>query len=77
MRISPPMPFNCKTIKGNVLQLKGIGVKSADALAKVNITTIDQLKTKFMKSGVQWLRKTLPRGVRWKMVVTSIVATIP
>ena len=55
-----------------VRQLRGIGPKTAAALAAENITTVNQLKQKFDVSGIQWLRGVLPSGVRWRVVARSI-----
>ena len=52
-----------------VMNLKGIGPKSRDTLAKYNIRTISDLKIQFNSKGVDWLKRTLPRGVRRSMVV--------
>jgi hypothetical protein len=57
-----------------VIRLKGIGPKSRDTLARYNIRTISELKHQFNTKGVDWLRRTLPRGVRWRMVTHSLAA---
>jgi len=55
-----------------VMKLKGIGPKSRDILARHNIRTISDLNNQFNSKGVEWLRRTLPRGVRWRMVTQSL-----
>ncbi len=55
-----------------VTKLRGIGPKSSRALSEVNIFTCAQLKKEFDKHGVQWLRKVMPKGVRWRVVAHSI-----
>ena len=57
-----------------VIRLKGIGPKSRDTLARYNIRTISELNQQFNSKGVDWLRRTLPRGVRWRMVTHSLAA---
>ena len=56
----------------DVIQLRGIGPKTSKALASEQIFTIKQLKHEFDKRGVQWLRKVLPKSVRWRVVAHSI-----
>lgn len=58
--------------KTDVIKLRGIGPKTSRALAAEHIFTIKQLKAEFDKRGVQWLRKVLPKGVRWRVVAHSI-----
>lgn len=55
-----------------VMKLKGIGPKSRDILARHNIRTISDLNNQFNSKGVEWLRRTLPCGVRWRMVTQSL-----
>lgn len=55
-----------------VTKLRGIGPKSSRALSEVNIFTCAQLKKEFNKHGVDWLRKVMPKGVRWRVVAHSI-----
>lgn len=59
-----------------VTALRGIGLKSSQALGKANIFTCAQLKARFDRDGVQWLRKVMPRGVRWRVVAHSIASVI-
>lgn len=56
----------------DVTKLRGIGPKTSRALAVEHIFTIKQLKTEFDKRGVQWLRKVLPKNVRWRVIAQSI-----
>jgi DNA polymerase III epsilon subunit-like protein len=56
----------------DVTKLRGIGPKTSRALAVEHIFTIKQLKTEFDKRGVQWLRKVLPKSVRWRVIAHSI-----
>ena len=69
-RISKAM----KSLNQPVMKLKGIGPKSRDILARHNIRTISELNKQFNSKGVEWLRRTLPRGVRWRMVTQSLTA---
>lgn len=57
----------------SVLKLKGIGPKTAGALAAVHITTVSQLAEQYKKGGATWLRSILPYGARWKVISTSIL----
>ena len=59
-----------------VLKLRGVGPKTSQALAEVNIFTVKQFKAHYDKNGVQWLRKILPNGVRWRVVAHSISSCI-
>ena len=56
----------------SVQRLKGIGPKTAGALAAVQITTIDQLAKKYKQSGDTWLKSILPYGARFNVIRESI-----
>lgn len=56
----------------DVTKLRGIGPKTSRALAKEHIFTIKQLKAEFDKRGITWLRKVLPKSVRWRVIAHSI-----
>lgn len=56
----------------DVMKLRGVGPKTSQALASENIFTVKQLKAQFDRHGTQWLRKVLPKGVRWRVVAHSI-----
>ena len=56
----------------DVTKLRGIGPKTSQALASENIFTVKQLKAQFDRRGTQWLRKVVPKGVRWRVVAHSI-----
>jgi|TARA_B110000971_G_scaffold220973_1_gene266310 predicted flap endonuclease-1-like 5' DNA nuclease len=55
-----------------VMDIKGIGPKSRDALLRLGIRTTSQLKAHYDQKGVDWLRRALPRGVRWRVVCQSL-----
>lgn len=56
----------------SVLKLRGIGPKTAGALAAVQITTVAQLVDQYKKGGSAWLKGILPYGARWKIIAESI-----
>jgi len=66
-----PNPRPCH-VQRPVLKLRGVGPKTSQALASANIFTVKQFKAHYDKNGVQWLRKILPKGVRWRVVAHSI-----
>lgn len=70
------LTFRKKTCGKPITALRGIGPKTCEALSAANIFTCAQLKSKFDKHGVVWLRKTLPKGVRWRVVAHSISSMI-
>ena len=53
--------------------LRGIGPKTETALAALNIRTIDQLKNTYNINGVNWLKKIVPIGASWRVIVSSLV----
>ena len=55
-----------------VMDIKGIGPKSRDALLRLGIRTTSQLKAHYDQKGVDWLRRALPRGVPWRLVCQSL-----
>ena len=55
-----------------VTALRGIGPKTSQALSRENIFTCAQLKAHFDTHGVEWLRKAVPKGVRWRVVAHSL-----
>ena len=57
---------------GNVTQLRGVGVKTASALAVLGINTVQQFHANYKRNGDDWLRKILPAGVRWRAVSKSL-----
>jgi len=57
-----------------VTALRGIGPKTSQALSRENIFTCAQLKAHFDTHGVEWLRKAVPKGVRWRVVAHSLTA---
>jgi len=59
-----------------VLKLRGVGPKTSQVLASENIFTVKQFKAQYDKRGVQWLRKILPKGVRWRVVAHSISSCV-
>jgi predicted flap endonuclease-1-like 5' DNA nuclease len=62
----------CKMGLHSVQRLKGIGPKTAGALAAVQITKIDQLVKKYNQSGDTWLKNILPYGARFNVIKESI-----
>ena len=56
-----------------VRSLRGIGPKTETALAALNIRTIDQLKNTYNINGVNWLKKIVPIGASWRVIVSSLV----
>jgi predicted flap endonuclease-1-like 5' DNA nuclease len=57
---------------GNVTQLRGVGVKTAGALAVLGIDTVQQFHATYKQRGDDWLRQILPAGVRWRAVSKSL-----
>ena len=55
-----------------VTKLRGVGPKTSKVLASEGIYTIKQFKVRFDNGGVPWLRKILPKGVRWRVVAHSV-----
>lgn len=53
--------------------LRGIGPKTETALAALNIRTIDELKKTYTVNGVNWLKKVVPRGASWRVIVSSLM----
>jgi len=53
--------------------LRGIGPKTETALAALNILTIDELKRTYTANGVNWLKKVVPRGASWRVIVSSLM----
>tara|TARA_B110001452_G_scaffold266453_1_gene273361 strand:+ start:638 stop:1642 length:1005 start_codon:yes stop_codon:yes gene_type:complete len=53
--------------------LRGIGPKTETALAALNIRTIVQLKNTYNVNGVNWLKKIVPRGASWRVIVNSLM----
>lgn len=73
--VQKPVRARTKPVRattGMVMDVKGIGPKSRDALHKLGIRTVSQLKTQYDQKGADWLRRTLPRGVRWRLVCQSL-----
>ena len=60
------------TRASDVLKLRGVGPKTSQALAAENIFTVKQFKAQYDKRGVQWLRKIVPKSVRWRVIAHSI-----
>lgn len=56
----------------SVLRLKGIGPKTAGALAAIGIETIHQLVQQYKRGRSTWLKSILPYGARWKVIAQSI-----
>ena len=79
-RKSTPVKPTCSSSKlvkhlvrsGNVTQLRGVGVKTAGALAVLGIDTVQQFHTTYKQRGDDWLRQILPAGVRWRAVSKSL-----
>lgn len=65
----------CETVHmtAPVRLLRGIGPKTETALAALNIRTIDQLKNTYNINGVNWLKKIVPKGASWRVIVSSLV----
>ena len=63
----------CKMGLHSVQRLKGIGPKTAGALAAVQITKIDHLVKKYNQSGDKWLKNILPYGARFNVIKESIL----
>ena len=57
---------------GNVTQLRGVGVKTASALAVLGIHSVQQFHSNYKQKGDDWLRQILPAGVRWRAVSKSL-----
>ena len=57
----------------SVQNLKGIGPKTAGALAAVNIHNVKQLVEKYRSCGDDWLKNVLPYGARFKIIKESLV----
>lgn len=55
-----------------VTRLRGIGPKTAAALAAVQIFTVYQLTQRYKKSGDSWLQSILPFGAKLKVISESI-----
>jgi len=53
--------------------LRGVGPKTETALAALNIRTIVQLKNTYNLNGVIWLKKVVPRGASWRVIVSSLM----
>lgn len=70
------LPRNRTSLKKGtgILQLRGIGPKTAAALAAVHIATVTQLRAEYKKGGTEWLKSILPCGARWKVIAESIDA---
>ena len=70
------LTFKTKTKKlrniDKVIKLRGVGVKTVAALAILNIYTIKDFKTKYNENGVEWMKRILPAGVKWRDVQTSL-----
>ena len=61
-----------KKIGTKVTSLKGIGPKTAAALAVLNIVNVQQLCAAYKKNGKEWLKDILPYGARWRIISQSI-----
>ena len=57
-----------------LLRLRGIGPKTAGALAAVHIMTVSQLVEQYEIGGDEWLKSILPYGARWKVISESIAS---
>ena len=57
----------------SVLKLRGIGPKTAGALAAIQITMVSELVKQYKKGGSTWLKGILPYGARWKIIAQSIM----
>jgi len=57
----------------SVRLLRGIGPKTESVLAELNIKTIDQFKHQYNMNGVNWLKKIVPRGASWRVIVSSLM----
>ena len=62
-----------KSTLRSVQNLKGIGPKTAGALAAVNIHNVKQLVEKYRSCGDDWLKNVLPYGARFKIIKESLV----
>lgn len=64
--------------KSNALEkgvrlLRGVGPKTETALAAINITTIQELKRKYHAGGIMWLKNAVPKGTKWRVIVSSLL----
>jgi DNA polymerase III epsilon subunit-like protein len=57
----------------SVRLLRGIGPKTESILTALNIRTIDQLKNEYNINGVDWLKRIVPRGASWRVIVSSLM----
>lgn len=73
LRRTPTATVRTSVQSASVLKLRGIGPKTAGALAAVQITTVAQLVKQYNKGGSAWLKGILPFGARWKIIAQSIM----
>tara|TARA_B110000008_G_C16978802_1_gene567409 strand:- start:6449 stop:7492 length:1044 start_codon:yes stop_codon:yes gene_type:complete len=65
-------PHLKKQISSKVISLRGIGPKTAAALAVMNIHHVGQLRAAYNKQGKEWLKNILPYGAKLKVIAKSI-----
>ena len=56
-----------------IRSLRGVGPKTESVFLALQITTIEQLQNKLNMNGVGWLKQIVPRGARWRVIVSSLV----
>lgn len=56
-----------------IRSLRGVGPKTERAFLALKITTIEQLQNKLNMNGVGWLKQIVPRGARWRVIVSSLM----
>ena len=69
--LAPNKTTIVKTIR-NISQLNGVGPKTCQVFAGIQVRTLDDLFQRYETGGGPWLQTVLPFGANWKRIEKSI-----